>query len=117
MVFFLNGQKLVQLADLCQAYRGMEFGNTIVIPDKGMQVCATVNAFMVVSMVGKTIAFGVDIFTVGDDAAAFRAGDRLDKIKGESAGMADRSKKLTLVFRAKALAGVFEQDQPMFFTD
>src|ERR1700744_171111 len=91
MVIFLDGEELAKLAKLCQTNRRMKFGDTIVIPDKRVKVCAAVDALMIMSMIGESIGFLIDCLIICDDSTPFGAGNGLYKVKGEGAGMADRA--------------------------
>src|SRR5262245_45186590 len=95
----------------------MEFGDTEIGAHKGMEIGPAVHAFMIVTMVGKSVGFYVDVFAVRQDGATLTASDGLYKVKREGAGMSDGPQEFPLVFGADTLAGVFQQQEVVFAAD
>ena len=69
MILFLDGEKFVQLPYLRQAAGGMQFGDSIVIADEGMEIGTPVDTGMVMAMVAVAVAFDIKVLVIGDDGA------------------------------------------------
>src|ERR1700760_3573427 len=108
---------MVQLFYLSEADSGVQFGDAIVIADKGMQIGAAVDTGMVMAVIRIGVQFYIKVFVVGDDGAAFPTGDCFYKVEREGSRMTDGSQRATFVAGSKTLTGVFEQDEIMFLAD
>src|SRR5574339_559182 len=102
MIFLLNGQEFIQLADLCQSYCCMQFRYAIVVTKKGMKVCPAVNAFVIVTMIAITIAFYISGFIISEHGATFGTGDRFYEVKRKSAGISDGAEVFAFIGGADA---------------
>src|SRR5438445_5230507 len=117
MVLFLDGEELVQLADLGQSNSGMQFRDPVVVADKRMKIGSPIDALMIMTMVSISVSLDIEVFAIGQYGSAFRTGDGLYKVEGEGTGLPDSSQVTALVLSACALAGIFQQDNVMFFTN
>ena len=75
----------------------MQFRYTVIITNKWMQVGTTVSTFMVVTMIGVTIRFYINIFPVCHYRTTFGAGNSFYKIKTECSGITNCSQKFSFV--------------------